>query len=109
MDVIVHTRTKKDPLAKQLGFRYASLDDLLANSDIVSLHVPSTKETVGMVNKEFLGKLKEDAVLINTARGNVINDEDLIAHLESHHQFWYGTDVFNNEPAGKGEFKNPLA
>ena len=85
MEVIVHTRTRKDPLAKTLGFRYAdSLDDLLKNSDIVSIHTPSTKETVGLVNKDFLGKLKDDAVLINTARGNVINDDDLIAHLESH-------------------------
>jgi len=53
--------------------------------------------------------MKADAVLINTARGNVINDADLLEKLNASQNFWYGADVYNNEPAGKdGEFDTPL-
>lgn len=64
----------------------------------MSLHVPGTPETAKMVNKAFLGKMKQDGVLLNTARGNVIVDDDLITHLDATPAFWYGTDVFNGEP-----------
>ena len=98
MRVLVHTRTEYPELFDKLGFTYCSLDDLLAQSDIVSLHAPGTPETKGMVNKEFLNKMKSDVVLLNTARGNVIVDDDLIAHMNASPNFWYGTDVFNGEP-----------
>jgi D-3-phosphoglycerate dehydrogenase len=76
----------------------------------VSLHTPGTPETKGMVNKDFLSKMKNDAVLINTARGTVINDVDLLAHLEESKNFWYGTDVFNGEPTAKEiAWDNPIA
>lgn len=101
MNVLVHTRTKKDGLDEALGFEYVSLDDLLARSDIVSLHTPSTAETKGLVNKAFLDKIKPDGVLINTARGNVVVDEDLLEKLNQNPDFWVGTDVFNGEPTVK--------
>lgn len=54
--------------------------------------------------------MKKDAVLINTARGAVVNDDDLFAHLEEQKNFWYGADVYNGEPAGKdGPFENQIA
>ena len=54
--------------------------------------------------------MKDDAVLINTARGNNIIDEDLLAKLEESKNFWYATDVYNGEPTGKdGDFDNPIA
>jgi D-3-phosphoglycerate dehydrogenase len=111
MSCIVHTRTRKAGLDKKLGFVYAeSLDDLLQHSDIVSIHTPATAETKGMVNKDFLGKMKKDAMLINTSRGAVINEEHLLAHLEETKDFWYGTDVYNGEPAGKeAAFDHPVA
>jgi len=62
-----------------------------------------------MINKDFLNHLKENAVLINTARGNLVVDEDLLAKLEACPNFWYGTDVYNNEPAGKGDFESAIA
>jgi lactate dehydrogenase-like 2-hydroxyacid dehydrogenase len=70
------------------------VDELVKSSDIISLHVPSLPETKGMVNKEFLSKMKANGVLINTARGDIINEEDLVAHLDSHDNFYYGCDVF---------------
>jgi D-3-phosphoglycerate dehydrogenase len=99
-------------LEKKLGFQYASsLEDLLKGSDFVSIHTPATAETKNLVNKDFLSHMKPDGVLLNTSRGTVVNEEDLLAHLNSHPNFWFGTDVFNGEPAGTKEvaFTHPLA
>lgn len=88
----------------------ATKDEVLERGDIVSLHCPATKDTKFMVNKEFLSKMKPNAVLINTARGDLINEEDLLNHLEENKDFWYATDVFQNEPSGKeADFDHPLA
>jgi D-3-phosphoglycerate dehydrogenase len=87
------------------------LEDLLKHSDIVSVHTPATPETKGMINKDFLSHMKPDGVLINTSRGTVANEDDLLAHLNANTSFWYGTDVFNGEPAGTKEvaFKHSIA
>eukprot|EP01016_Furgasonia_blochmanni_P047691 TRINITY_DN7033_c0_g1_i2.p1 TRINITY_DN7033_c0_g1~~TRINITY_DN7033_c0_g1_i2.p1 ORF type:complete len:476 (-),score=123.56 TRINITY_DN7033_c0_g1_i2:186-1613(-) len=87
-----------------------SLDELLKRADIVSIHVPATAQTKGMVNKTFLGKMKPNGVLINTARGDLVNEADLVAHLETNKNFWYGADVFVGEPSDKkGVFDSALA
>jgi D-3-phosphoglycerate dehydrogenase len=111
MNVLVFTRTRHEECVKKFGIQYANdLEDLLSRSDIVSLHTPSTKDTVGLVNSQFLATMKDDAILINTARGNVINDEALLAKLDASPNFWYGADVYNGEPAGKeGAYDNPIA
>lgn len=64
-----------------------------------------------MVNEEFLGKMKSDGMLINTSRGNVINEEALLAKLESCPNFWVGTDVYNGEPTVKAtnDFVHPIS
>lgn len=110
MEVLVNTRTQKEGLDKQLGFTYATMDELLANSDIVSLHTPSTAETKGMVNAAFLGKMKPDGVLINTSRANVVDEEALLAKLEANKDFWVGSDLFVGEPSAKAcDFTHALA
>lgn len=76
-------------------------DDILTEADIVTLHVPNLPETKDMINAEFLGKMKPDAVLINTARGELVNEDDLLEHLEQYPNFWYGTDVVKGEPSAK--------
>jgi D-3-phosphoglycerate dehydrogenase len=83
----------------------------LEKSDIVSIHTPATAETKNLVNKEFLSHMKPEAVLLNTSRGTVVNEDDLLAHLEGNKGFWFGTDVFNGEPAGTKEvpFTHPIA
>lgn len=88
-----------------------SQDELLARSDIVSVHTPSTPQTKGMVNAEFLGKMKPNAVFINTSRGNVVDEEALLAKLESCPKFWVGTDVYLGEPTVKAtdDFNHPIA
>ena len=110
MDVVVSTRTRQPGLDEELGFTYLEQDELLATADIVTIHTPSTPQTKGMVNEAFLAKMKADAVLINTSRGNVVSDDALLAKLEACPNFWVGTDVFNGEPSAKAAaFEHPLS
>jgi len=110
MNVIGFSRNmKQGHLAKDLGIEISDdLGYLLSHSDIVTFHVPGGKETVEMINKDLLARMKPDAVLINTSRGSIVNEDHLLAHLEEHKDFWVGTDVFKGEPAGKdGVFDTP--
>lgn len=87
----------------------SSMDELLARSDVVSLHVPANEQTKNMITTTELAKMKKGAHLINAARGNVIVIEDLAAALESGHLAGAAIDVFPVEPAGKDEkFESPL-
>jgi D-3-phosphoglycerate dehydrogenase len=81
------------------------LDELLGQADVVSLHMPALPETRGMVNADFLGKMKPGAMLINTARGEIVNEADLLAALQSGHLRGAGLDAFATEPPGAD---NPL-
>lgn len=86
-----------------------SAEELLKIVDIVSLHVPSTAQTKGMVNKEFLKHMRPNSILINTSRGNVIVDEDLIDAMNTKN-IRAGLDVYNNECAtSTGTFETPLS
>ena len=87
----------------------ASMDELLAKSDVVTLHVPANDQTKNMITATEIAKMKKGAHLINAARGNVIVIEDLAAALESGHLAGAALDVFPVEPAGKDEqFESPL-
>lgn len=77
---------------------YTDLDTLLALSDFVTLHCPLTAETTGLVNKEFLGKMKKNAFLINTSRGPVVNSKDLADALNDSVIAGAGLDVMTKEP-----------
>jgi len=70
------------------------MDDLITNSDIITVHVPSLPATKGMINKSFLSKMKTNGVLINTSRGDLVVEADVEAHLNANKNFWYGADVF---------------
>jgi D-3-phosphoglycerate dehydrogenase len=84
--------------AAQVGLTYTQLDDVLAQSDFVSLHLPLMPETRGIVNADFLHKMKTGAYLINTARGELINEEDLAETLRRKHIAGAALDVFPVEP-----------
>ena len=83
----------------------------MAEADIVSLHVPLTKETRKIVNVDFMSKMKKDAVFINTSRGDIVDEDVLLAKLDSCPDFWVGTDVYNGEPEelATDEFIHPIA
>lgn len=97
-----------DPLVSDFGpeaERVESLDELFARADCVSLHVPSTPETRGMVTSGLLGKMKPGAFLINTARGDIVDEQALYEALSEKRIGGAGLDVFAAEPPAK---ENPL-
>ena len=90
---------------RALGLTYAPLDGLLATSDVVTLHVPLTAATAGLMNRERLAAMKPGAVLINTCRGEVVEERALYDALQSGHLLGAGLDTFAAEPPDK---QNPL-
>ena len=81
-----------------MGVTYAALDDIFRESDIVSIHVPLLDSTRGMVNKEKLELMKSTAILINTARGPIIREADLIEALQNEKILGAGLDTYEEEP-----------
>lgn len=97
MNIVYHSRNRL-PLAQEKGIRYLSFEDLLKVSDIISIHVPITEQTRNMFNYDAFMKMKPGAILINTARGAVIDHEALVYFLESGKLAGVGLDVFPEEP-----------
>lgn len=95
MNILIHTRT---PKADGDGIRYVSLDELLENSDYITLHCPLNNQTKHMINKETIGKMKSSAVIINTGRGPLINEADLCEALAAKRIAGAGLDVQEVEP-----------
>jgi glyoxylate reductase len=98
MSVLYNKRTPDPDAEKELGVVFASLDDLLAKSDYVSIHLPLTEETRHVINKDALAKMKKGSFLINTARGPIVDEHDLVEALKSGHLAGAGLDVYDNEP-----------
>ncbi|RCK48830.1 D-glycerate dehydrogenase [Thalassospira profundimaris] len=98
MDIHYYNR-RQLPSDQEMGATYHdSIEGLLPHCDFLSLHCPSTPETRGMVNAGFISKLPDGAIIVNTARGDVVNDGDLIAALKSGKLTAAGLDVFAGEP-----------
>ena len=102
MNILVYTRT---PREDEKGIRYVSLEELLRNSDYVSMHCPLTESTKHMINKESLSLMKPSAFIINTSRGALIDETALIEALENGTIAGAGLDVQETEPP---EETNPL-
>ncbi|MEW6671980.1 MAG: 2-hydroxyacid dehydrogenase [Thermodesulfobacteriota bacterium] len=85
----------------ELGVRYVAFEELLKTSDIISLHIPVTDENKGLINKKTIALMKPTAVVINTARGELIDEADLFEALKSDRLLGAGLDVFEHEPLGK--------
>lgn len=95
--VLAYSRTEKAELTVA-GVQYVTLDELLAQSDFVSLHVPMTAATAKLINAAAIAKMKDGAVLINTARGGVVDSAALAEGLNSGKLAAAAIDVFENEP-----------
>jgi D-3-phosphoglycerate dehydrogenase len=99
----------RDRLAELNVACYESLPQLLAAADVVSLHVPSSPETKNLVDADFLAAMKQGAILVNTSRGDVVDESALLAALDAG-QVRAGLDVYADEPSGgSAEWDSPLA
>lgn len=101
MRVVAFDPYPRNTLADVIGFEYISLDELLKSADVVSLHCPATKENQHLICAETIAKMKRGAVLLNTARGSLVNTHDLLQALESKQISGAGLDVFDGEVALK--------
>ena len=100
----INTSGKTDENVAFIG-TLNDLDYVLENSDILLLSCPLNNETEGLINKQTLERMKDDAVLVNVARGPVINEHDFFEYLNSHPNFYAGIDVWWVEPIKHGTFK----
>jgi D-3-phosphoglycerate dehydrogenase len=106
LEVVAWTFHPNPTLAVSLGLRYVELDELLQTSDIISLHLRATPDTQHFLNRERLGMLKAGAILVNTARGALIDEASLVEWLREKRIAGAGLDVFETEPLPAG---HPLA
>ena len=96
--IIYHSRSVNKKMGKDLNAKKTSLNKLLKISDFISLHVPSNEKTFHLLNRDNLKLLKRNAVIINTARGNIIDEVELAKILKKGRIFSVGLDVYENEP-----------
>jgi len=96
--VLYAARTPKPEFERETGARRVDMSQLLGESDILSLHVPSTPDTRGIINGETLARMKRGAILINTSRGDLVREEALATALELGHLGAAGLDVYTDEP-----------
>lgn len=97
MQVVAHDLYVNERAAEDLGFKYLPLEQLLAESDFVSLHVTLSETTQHLINAERLAQMKKGAILVNTARGAVVDTKALIDALRSGHLAGAGLDVLEDE------------
>ncbi len=98
MKILYHNRTPLEEIKLQSNATWKPLDDLLKESDIISLHVPSSKETHHLIGQQELAKMKPNAILINTARGSIVDEKALVQALKSKTLLGAGLDVYEEEP-----------
>jgi glyoxylate reductase len=98
MKILYHNRTRHAQFEQEFHAEYVSLDTLLERSDIVSLHVPLTPDTRHLIDARALAHMQPHAILINTARGPVVDEQALITALREGRIFAAGLDVYEDEP-----------
>ena len=96
--ILINDVIKKPTIKTNLNVEWASKEEIYYQADIISLHIPLTKKTNGMIQKKELLLMKKDAILINTSRGGIINEQDLYDVLKENHLSGVAIDVFQQEP-----------
>lgn len=104
MNVVVCTRHPQ-PEAEKSNLRFVSADELYRLSDVISLHCPLTPQTAGMIDRESISKMKDGVILLNTARGGILNEKDVREALDSGKIYALGADTVSVEPMSAD---NPL-
>lgn len=98
MNVIYHNRNRNEELEQELNAKYVTFDELLKESDVISLHAYATPENADKFNSQVFAQMKPTAILVNTARGSMINEDDLVQAVNNKTIFAAGLDVFKVEP-----------
>jgi glyoxylate reductase len=98
MEILYAGRSRKEEAEKELDAQYFELNELLRQSDFVSIHTPLTEETTHLIGASELEKMKPQAVLVNTSRGPLVDEGALAAALEEGRIFAAGLDVYEEEP-----------
>ncbi len=98
MRILYYSRNRKLDFEREVGAEYCNLHDLLREADIITLHVPLTPETRHIIGEKEFEIMKDGAILVNTARGEVIDEKAMIKALKSGKLFAAGLDVFYGEP-----------
>jgi len=101
MEIMVNDPYASEEAAKELGVKIVSLEELIAEADIISVNAPLTKETRHMINAETISHMKDGVLLVNTSRGPLIDTDAMIAALESGKVGGAALDVFEEEPFGE--------
>jgi D-3-phosphoglycerate dehydrogenase len=105
MNVIAYDPFLSSEGAEKLGLELVTMDELLARSDYITIHVPKSNDTVNLINKERFSKMKDGVLLINCARGGIVNEQDLCDAIKSGKVAGAALDVFEKEPP---DADNPL-
>ncbi len=105
MNVIAYDPFLSSEGAEKLGVELVTMDELLQRSDYITIHVPKTSDTVNLINKEVFSKMKDGVLLINCARGGIVNEQDLCDAIKSGKVAGAALDVFEKEPP---DADNPL-
>jgi D-3-phosphoglycerate dehydrogenase len=100
MRVLVHDPFIPDERIREEGFEPVSLEELYRRSDYISVHVPRLKDTIGLLNSAAFDQMKDGVMIINCARGGIVNEDDLNAALKSGKVAGAALDVFETEPPG---------
>ena len=98
MEIHYHNRSKLSPDLEDGAIYHKDLKDLFEQSEFLSINCPATPETAKIINKKTLSYLKDNTVVANAARGDVVDDDAMVASLKSGKVFAYGLDVYNGEP-----------
>ena len=106
MKVLYFNRSRNEVLEDKLGAKKVDLDTLLRESDFISIHLPLTKETYHLIDYDKICMMKRDAIIVNTARGAIIKEGDLVKALREKRIFGAGLDVYEKEPKITDELKN---
>jgi D-3-phosphoglycerate dehydrogenase len=101
MKVIAHDPYLKEETARSIGVELVPLDELYARADYITLHVPRTRDTVNLINREAISKMKDGVMVINCARGGIVDEEALCEALKQGKVRGAALDVFVQEPPGE--------
>jgi len=98
MKVLVHDPFVTPEQIEKAGFEFATLNDLYAQADYITIHVPKLKDTIGLINKDAFAKMKDGVMLVNCARGGIVDEADLCEAMQSGKVAGAALDVFETEP-----------